>query len=199
MSEVVIDWETLYQQGDTGWDRGEASPALLQWLNDGILGQGDHVLIPGCGRGHEVLALAGRGYSVTGIDFAPSAITALNQCLNKAGTAVNSQGICVDLFAYEAGAKFDIIYEQTCLCTMTSAEYQAYEKKLYGWLNDGGVLLLLLMQTGEAGGPPFHCDLMEMRQLFDPLRWSWLTAAPLLVPRPKGPRFELGFVLTRKN
>ena len=198
MKVESLNWEERYQEGDTGWDRAGPSPALMQWLDDGSLKEGACVLIPGCGYGHEVIELAGRGYATTGLDIAPSATTALNQSLSELSDS-NSEAICTDLFDYEPTEPFDVIYEQTCLCTMTPAEYEVYEKKLYGWLNEGGVLLLLVMQTGDAGGPPFHCDLKDMHQLFDISRWRWPTKSPLLIPRPKGPRFELGFVLQRKS
>ncbi len=199
MIEESLNWEERYQEGDTGWDRGGPSPALMQWLEDAHLKEGSRVLIPGCGFGHEVLELAKRGHQVTGLDIAPSAITALNKSLSEVGASASSQGVCADLFEYEPAQPFDVIYEQTCLCTMTPMEYGKYEKQLHTWLKDDGVLLLLLMQTGDTGGPPFHCDLKDMRQLFDASRWSWPTKAPLLIQRPKGPRFELGFVLQRKG
>jgi len=198
MKVESLNWEERYQEGDTGWDRAGPSPALMQWLKAGYVKEDARVLIPGCGYGHEVIELAGRGHAVTGLDIALSAITALNQSLNNIA-ASSSEAVCTDLFDYEPSESFDVIYEQTCLCTMTPTVYEQYEKKLYGWLNDGGVLLLLLMQTGDPEGPPYHCDLKEMRQLFDSFRWSWPTQSPMLIPRPKGPRFELGFILQRKN
>jgi len=196
MNDAPLNWEELYQKADTGWDRGNPSPALKQWLDDGVLAPGSRILIPGCGRGHEVITLAKRGYAVTGLDIAASAIDALQQGLDKALT--HGHGICADLFDYEPVERFDIIYEQTCLCTLSMQQRIDYEQCLYRWLNADGVLLLLLMQTGDQGGPPFHCDLMDMRQLFDDSRWLWPDHAPLLIPRPKGPRFELGFILRRK-
>jgi len=56
-------WEQRYQQGETGWDRGQPSPALHQWLEQGVLKPG-RILIPGCGRGHEALAMAAAGAAV---------------------------------------------------------------------------------------------------------------------------------------
>jgi hypothetical protein len=45
-------WEQRYRQGRTGWDRGEASPALHAWLEAGIVPRG-RVLVPGCGHWRE--------------------------------------------------------------------------------------------------------------------------------------------------
>jgi len=188
------DWEKCYQSGDTGWDRGAASPALDQWFSGGVL-KPCRILIPGCGRGHEVVQLARRGFSVTAIDVAPSATRHLERELAVAG--LKADVICGDLFEFEAESAFAAVYEQTCLCAIEPEQRVAYEHQLHAWLKPGGVLFALLMQTGQAGGPPFHCDLLAMRQLFSDARWTWPENEPLFVPRRNG-RFELGYRLIRQ-
>jgi len=91
-------WEQRYQQGETGWDRGQPSPALHQWLEQGVLKPG-RILIPGCGRrGHEAVELARRGFEVTAIDIAPSACAHLEREL--AAAQLGGEVICGDLFEY---------------------------------------------------------------------------------------------------
>ena len=57
-------WAELYRSGDTGWDQGGPSPGLVDFLkNDvgpgrAIPFQSGHVLVPGCGHGHDARALA---------------------------------------------------------------------------------------------------------------------------------------------
>ena len=63
------EWEARYREGNTGWDRGDASPALSSWLETGALAP-CRTLVPGCGRGHEVIALTRQGFEVTALDFA---------------------------------------------------------------------------------------------------------------------------------
>ena len=194
------DWEALYQQGDTGWDRGEVSPALRHYLEAGVFEGVKSVLVPGCGRGYEVVELAKRGFDVTALDLAPSAITYLQQALKDTG--VQAETVCTDMFSYDKPQAFDIVYEQTCLCAIEPAQRQAYADVVYDWLKPSGKLLLNMMQTGEAGGPPFHCDFMEMKALFSSDKWIWQEQPPLMIPRGKGrvsPRFELGYVLEKKE
>jgi len=93
------DWEERYQQGETGSDRGSISPALHTWLDSGAL-KPCRILIPGCDRGHEVVALARLGYDVTAVDIAPSATAHLQQQLVDAGVAATV--ICDDLFNYQS-------------------------------------------------------------------------------------------------
>jgi len=197
----MTDWEALYQAKETGWDRGKVSPALERWLQDcDALQRRDkpvRVLVPGCGRGYEVVALAKLGFEVTALDIAPTAIEDLQQALAKAG--VSATTICADLFSYKPEINFDVVYEQTCLCAIELEQRQAYEACLRAWLKPQGRLLLSMMQTGDAGGPPFHCDWLDMRQLFNETHWQWQGSPPFVISRfHPSPRFELGYILQRK-
>ncbi len=188
------EWEGRWRRGETGWDRGGPNPALMRWLEDGAL-EPCRVLIPGCGRGYEAVELARRGFEVTAIDIAPSAVHALKRALEDEGLA--ARVILGDLFEFEPDAPFDAVYEQTCLCAIEPGQRAAYERRLQEWLRPEGRLLALFMQTGRACGPPFHCDLLDMRRLFADSRWRWPEGAmPLFSPHRNG-RFELGYVLRR--
>ena len=67
-----MDWNRRYIEGDTPWDKGDAHPALGVALAQSALS--GRVLVPGCGTGHDVRALAGQGLEVTGLDIAPLAL-----------------------------------------------------------------------------------------------------------------------------
>jgi len=190
-----IDWESRYQEGQTGWDRGESSPALAHFLSLGALESGQKVLIPGCGRGYEVIELARLGLQVTALDMAPSAIRAVESALQEEDLRANL--ICGDLFDYHAPEQFDAIYEQTCLCAILPEQREAYAKKIHHWLKSEGVLCFAMMQTGEKSGPPFHCDWLDMQVLFDETAWAWQAVPPKVITRPQGKRFELAFQLNK--
>jgi cyclopropane fatty-acyl-phospholipid synthase-like methyltransferase len=193
----MLVWEALYQAEDTGWDRGEVSPSLFTWLDMGMLNGVKSILIPGCGRGYEVVELAKRGFDVTALDLAPSAVTALKQSLAKAGASAHVE--CVNIFEYQPSESVDVVYEQTCLCAIAPSQREGYAQAMYAWLKPKGKLLFNMMQTGDAGGPPFHCDFMDMKQLFSEDKWEWQQTPPFITQRGgKSPRFELGFVLQRK-
>ncbi len=46
-------------------------------------------------------------------------------------------------------------------------------KCLHNWLKPNGKVFAQFMQTGQAGGPPFHCDIDDMVTLFNAQRWQW--------------------------
>ena len=163
-------WEQRYQQGMTGWDRGDVSPNLDYWLNDQSLAA-CRILVPGCGNGYEVLHLAKLGFDVVGIDIAPTAINSLKETLLS--NQLQAEVITADFFQWQPKQTFDAIYEQTSLCALPPQQWQAYEQCLYQWLKPKGKLLAQFMQTGDEGGPPFHCDIEAMLKLFSPQRWKW--------------------------
>ncbi|PIP02322.1 MAG: thiopurine S-methyltransferase [Zetaproteobacteria bacterium CG12_big_fil_rev_8_21_14_0_65_54_13] len=185
-------WEERYQRGETGWDRGGASPALSQLLEQ--LPAKARVMVPGCGHGHEVVALAKRGFVVTAIDIAPSPITHLREKLQQ--NNLQAELIHGDLFTYLPEHGFDAVYEQTCLCAIEPQQRKDYAALLHNWLKPDASLYAQFMQTGSAGGPPYHCDLLSMHVLFDDCRWQWPATEPALIPHRNG-RFELAYRLRR--
>jgi SAM-dependent methyltransferase len=186
-------WNEKYLAGATGWDRGAPSPALREWLEGGELAPG-RVLIPGCGRGHEAVELARRGFAVTALDIAAAPLARLKAELDAAG--VSAELIQADVLHWRPAVPYDAVYEQTCLCALPPQEWPVYAEQLRRWLRPGGRLFALFMQTGRAGGPPFHCALGDMRALFPAERWAWGADTHAEVPHPNG-LFEYAAVLTR--
>ncbi|MFV2057719.1 MAG: methyltransferase domain-containing protein [Thiohalomonadales bacterium] len=164
------DWEDRYQQGQTGWDRGEVSPNLLYWIDTEIFAP-CRILIPGCGNGHEVLVLAEKGFDVVAIDIAETPIVNLKHALKT--KQLSAQLIQTDFFTWQSEKPFDAIYEQTSLCALPPEKWIEYEKCLHKWLKPSGKILAQFMQTGQEGGPPFHCDIRAMADLFTAQRWRW--------------------------
>ncbi|MFQ5760357.1 MAG: methyltransferase domain-containing protein [Acidiferrobacterales bacterium] len=188
-------WDNRYADDHIPWDRQGVSPALYHWLEAGTLTPG-RILVPGCGRGHEVVELTRCGFDVTAVDIAPAAIAFLQQRLFEQRLHADVQQ--VDLFALDPDGTYDAIYDQTSLCAMVPSQWPDYERRLHRWLHSDGQLFILFMQTERPGGPPFHCDLSEMRRLFSEARWYWSDEPPLKVPHSVG-FVEQGCVLGRKN
>lgn len=188
------DWETLWQHRDTPWDRGEPSPFLKSWAD--TLSAPVRVLVPGCGGGHELLELARRGHDVWGVDLAPSALEFAASRLKREG--LEAQLVEADILNWDHEVAFQAVYEQTCLCALPPDAWREYESRLWHWLEPGGSLAAAFMQSGlnAQEGPPYHCGLDEMRQLFEPSRWKWPEGETEIIPHPKG-MYELALVLQR--
>jgi SAM-dependent methyltransferase len=153
------------------------------------------ILVPGCGRGHEVLLLCAKGFEVTAVDFAPFPIQHLQTEVTRKG--MKAEIIELDILEAKFETPFDAIYEQTCLCALEPSNWTQYEQQIRSFLKPGGKLFALFMQTTEAGGPPFHCDISEMRELFSEAHWIWPTETGKKYPHPAG-IYEYAVVLEKK-
>lgn len=73
-------WDDLYKEGFVPWDRGLPNPALVDLLSEeqGLLpsGQGRKrkVLVPGCGKGYDVLLFSAHGYDAHGLEISDTAL-----------------------------------------------------------------------------------------------------------------------------
>jgi len=186
-----VAWEQRYQLGEIGWDRGISSVALKLFFSR--FKPGGSVLVPGCGRGHEVVELVKSNYTVTAIDISRSAITFLESQL--ALHSIEAKLIQHDFFDWSPSQPFDVIYEQTSLCAIPVKNRKRYAKKLYDWLAINGQLFIMFMQTEVVSGPPFHCDIKEMHALFPSDLWQWEDLETSI--SLGGGKFEKMYVLTK--
>jgi SAM-dependent methyltransferase len=162
------EWEERYRQGDTPWEKGAAHPALLDWLETNLIA--GHVLVPGCGLGHDVRALAKAGADVVGLDIARLAIAAARTFPRQSSETY----LQADLF--DPGAvrdEFDWVFEHTCFCAIQPDRREDYVRRVGELLKPGGHLLAIFFLNPEhdesdAGGPPFGCGLDELDALFSP-------------------------------
>lgn len=187
------NWDKRYRDNDTPWDRGGASPFLAVCLER--LEPGSSVLVPGCGAGHEVAALAGLGFRVTGIDLSQLALASCRAKLEQHG--LEAELVQASVLEWEAPQTFDAVYEQTCLCALHFDHWEAYAKRLANWLRPEGRLCAAFMQTGSPGGPPFDCPIPRMKLLFPHPVWQWPELPPVRIERGPKP-YELGCILTRR-
>src|SRR5215203_6379149 len=65
-------FDEAYETGTPPWVIGEPQPAVVELERSGAI-RGT-VLDPGCGLGEHTILLAGLGYDVLGVDFAPHAV-----------------------------------------------------------------------------------------------------------------------------
>jgi SAM-dependent methyltransferase len=169
------DWEACYQAGETPWDRGSAAPPLLELLdeNGAALWLAGPVLVPGCGTGHDVRALADFGVPAHGLDLSPTAVERA-RTLYKHGPATFEVGDFLDP-AWRAGRSFPAIWEHTCFCAILPEQRAAYAEAAAALLPPGGILAGVFYLTphdpgdDDESGPPFKTSVGELDEIFS--RW----------------------------
>ncbi|MBL7013466.1 MAG: methyltransferase domain-containing protein [Candidatus Marinimicrobia bacterium] len=160
-------WEDIYLLDDAGWDLGGPTPVFAQIGKEITPGK---ICIVGCGRGHDAIMFAKKGFHVTAIDFAPSAIKAVNELALEANVKIDA--IQIDLFSMlpKFNNTFDYVVEQTCFCAIQPKQREDYAHVVHSILKSGGLLIGLwfpLDKTMEEGGPPWATSIQEVKSLFN--------------------------------
>jgi methyl halide transferase len=170
----VTDWNQCYRIGETPWEKGAPAPPLLSWIARYGPLAGD-VLVPGCGLGHDVRAIAkvSPHTRVVGLDVAPVALAQAK----KYPQAGSESYVCADLFRLptELVGTFDWVFEHTCFCAILPERRPDYVLAVATALRESGQILAIFYlnpwDPGEAppeGGPPFGVSTEELNAFFLP-------------------------------
>lgn len=155
-------------------------------LEDVASKQRKRALVPGCGRGYDVLLLASLGYDCYGLDASQTAIDAAakhrNESQNddryspydsKVGSG-ESKFLVRDFFKDDFleqtnGGQFDVIFDYTFLCALPPEMRPSWAKRMSELLASDGHLICLEWPLGKPptdGGPPHGLTSNLYTQLF---------------------------------
>jgi SAM-dependent methyltransferase len=156
------EWAVRYQSGDTPWDLRGPHPELEARLErDPTLGLDSvgSALVPGCGRGHDALALARAGWSVTAVDYADGV---------SAGPLSNlptgSRFVQADAFDI-AESGFGLMFDHTFFCAVDPTERPRWGRLAQRVLAPGGQVISIVFPVGRPvteGGPPHGMDVSDV-------------------------------------
>lgn len=147
--ELPDFWDKRFSEGVTPWNAGGVPAALAAYA----AGRDDRprTLVPGCGHAWEAGWLAARGWQVTALDFAPTAIDAAREVLGD----WPGQLLCADFFSFAPAQPFDLVYERAFLCAMPRRLWPDYGRRMHQLLAPGGRLVGFFFFSDDPKGPPF--------------------------------------------
>ncbi|KAG8413374.1 hypothetical protein J3458_012943 [Metarhizium acridum] len=185
-------WAALWDKGDfLPWDRGTPSLALEDalkehkdllgpsvFITDALTGETrrKRALVPGCGRGYDVLLLASFGYDAVGLEVSSEAIACCKAFAqaNKEkypvqdgsigpGKATFIQG---DFFKegwlnkVDGGRTFELFYDYTFFCALAPAMRHHWALRLLQLVSPHPESRLICLEfptckAPNTGGPPF--------------------------------------------
>lgn len=169
-----IDWHKRYEERDTPWDLGSAHPDLAARIARGELRPArgrERALVPGCGRGHDALALARAGYRVTALDL----VDATGGALGRELAALDSELLIGDALAHRAAVPYDLVFEHTFFCALDPRLRPAWGELVEHALAPEGRLCALVFPVGKPeseGGPPFGTLTSHLAAVLPKLRLS---------------------------
>ncbi|KAI9769237.1 MAG: hypothetical protein M1840_004366 [Geoglossum simile] len=184
-------WAELWDVGDfLPWDKGTPNPALEDILKDrrDLLGESVFVeevgggkrrkraLVPGCGRGYDVLLLASFGYDAYGLDISESAVKLCDEFAREHGGDYKVRDEAVgagkvkflvgDFFGaewegqVEGGASFELLYDYTFLSALPPSIRPAWSRRYSQLLSSSTSSCLICIEyptykDPTTRGPPF--------------------------------------------
>ncbi|CZT45249.1 related to thiol methyltransferase [Rhynchosporium secalis] len=176
-------WNDLWTEGFLPWDKGFPNPALSDVLSQrqDLLppcissSQQKHrkrALVPGCGKGYDVLLLSAFGYDAYGLEISSKALEEAKKVeKDMAGKDVYAtrEGVERGKIEWVAGdffdkkgvlgeEKFDLIYDYTFLSALPPVMRPAWSKRFVDLLAPEGRIVCVEFPTyrpPSTGGPPW--------------------------------------------
>lgn len=157
-------WTERYQNSQTQWDIGFASPAIIDFVKENF-DFDTKILIPGAGNAYEVEVLFNLGFkNVFLLDFSELPI---QNFLNRNPNFPIEQILMEDFF--EHNASYDLIIEQTFFCAIDRNLRGEYARKMHALLTTKGILAgLWFAREFTHDGPPFGGNWEEYEPYFAP-------------------------------
>jgi SAM-dependent methyltransferase len=105
----------------------------------------------GCGTGADAVRLTASGWTVTGVDIAPSALRAAAERADRAAVPVT--WVEADLTAWEPSTRFDLV--ATAYAHASIPQLRLY-RRIADWVAPGGTLLIVGHSAHPAGSGDDH-------------------------------------------
>lgn len=153
------------------FDTGSSSPALQRLIDSGEIPQG-RALVPGCGRGYDVWALASPNREVVGLELSEKAAESALGCPTKGACLAPENVKILNENFFDHEQKYDFIYDYTFLCALDPSIRPDWASKMAALVKPGGLLLTLIFpitKEEKIGGPPFQMSLELVESLLAPV------------------------------
>ncbi|XP_057527518.1 probable thiol methyltransferase 2 isoform X5 [Amaranthus tricolor] len=192
-SNPTDGWERCWEEGLTPWDLGKPTPVLQHLLQTDSLPKG-RVLVPGCGSGHDVVALASPERYVVGLDISEAALQKARELASSSPNANYFSFLQVDFFTWQPTELFDLIFDYTFFCAIQPHLRSAWAARMRDLLKPDGELITLMFPVDDHdGGPPYKTSVTDYEEALRPLGFHAVSIVDneLAVDRRKG-REKLG-------
>jgi methyltransferase (TIGR00027 family) len=157
-----FDW--AYRNGTPAWDIGQPQPIVERLAEAGAFA--GSVIDMGCGTGENALYLASRGFDVTGVDAAPTAIARAQE--RAAARGLTAAFLVADALELPSlGATFDVALDCGLFHVLSDAERVQFERSLRSVLRPQGRYYLLCFSDRQPGTlGPRRVSQAEIRATF---------------------------------
>ncbi|KAI8326492.1 S-adenosyl-L-methionine-dependent methyltransferase [Martensiomyces pterosporus] len=160
----VQRWEEYWAGGGLAYEQGGPSVALKELLeiHNWLLPRG-RCLIAGCGRGHDVVYMAKRGFDTTGIDICARAIDEAHKVLEASSATVGKVTLAVhDFLTFKPSVRFIMAYEYGLFSAIHPSQRQLWAEAYARLITPQGTLIVLLYPMIQRGqSPPYRATMAD--------------------------------------
>lgn len=184
-------WDGSYRGGKRPfWDAGQPSGELRRVVEQGIVRPGPVVDL-GCGSGTDAIYLASKGFEVTAIDIAPTALSLAREKADRAGVKV--RWLLASVLSLPQLEPVDFIFDRGCYHEVRFDSAAAYVETVRKLSQPGRTRFLLLAgnpnEVAMQYTPPQVAE-EDIRSDFSPLfdfEWLQETRFETSNPAARGP------------
>ncbi|KAI8537182.1 hypothetical protein RHMOL_Rhmol09G0005000 [Rhododendron molle] len=149
-------WEKCWEQELTPWDLGQPTPVIVHLHQTGALPKG-RTLVPGCGSGYDVGAIACPERYVVGVDLSDKAI---KKAVEVSSDCIRIYGL-IFLFVEPLDTRLN---GKLCrfFCAIEPGMRSAWASRMQYLLKPDGELITLMFPISDhVGGPPYKVSIAE--------------------------------------
>lgn len=166
--QMIERWDSAYRGNrPAGWDTGLTTPALKAAVESGVI-KPCRVIAFGCGTGTNEIYLASRGFDVTAVDVAPSALGLAAEKAQKAGVRV--RWLLADVLALPDLEPFDLIFDRGCYHHVRYVDAAGFVDSLRRLTHPGSRCLILSCNNDRPPGVREQHMRDDFSALFD-IEW----------------------------
>ncbi|KAL9251574.1 putative thiol methyltransferase 2 [Drosera capensis] len=162
-------WQKCWEEAATPWDLGQPTPILLHLLQTDSVPTG-RILVPGCGSGYDVIALAGPERYVIGLDVSDTALSRARELSSRSPMGKYCTFLKEDFFKWKPTELFDVVFDYTFFCAIDPNMRSAWARCMSELLKSDGELITLMFPIDDhVGGPPFTALVADYEAVLCPL------------------------------
>lgn len=190
---TIDGWEKCWEQGVTPWDLGKPTPILKRLHQIGALPKG-RTLVPGCGTGYDVAAIACPERFVVGLDISEVAIRNAVEVCSSLSNADYYTFLKEDFFTWQPAELFDLIFDYTFFCAIYPEMRPLWGQRIAELLKPDGELITLMFPISDhVGGPPYKVSTADYEAVLVPMGFKALSVVDNdLAVGPRKGREKLG-------
>lgn len=167
--QMIERWDSAYRGSrQAGWDTGLTAPPLKDAVESGVI-KPCRVIAFGCGTGTNEIYLASRGFDVTAVDVAPSALGLASEKAQKAGVRV--RWLLADVLALPNLEPFDLVFDRGCYHHVRYIDAAGFVESLRRLTHPGSRCLILSCNNDRPPGVREQHMREDFSALFD---FEWL-------------------------